>query len=542
MFSHVQNILRDFMNFYKLLSFRLIVLIFLVLTTFTILLSLYLIKSQSEQFEEVARQCAQRTSDTVANSTRIAMLRNQKEDAYDIMDQIARQKAINKISLYDKEGEIIFSTNRDEIGNIAKMTDYTCSSCHEESGDLKSKPSHLRHKIASDSLGIRNLSYLKPLENEKSCYTAECHYHKSEDKFAGLICLEMSLSTLDTTVMENRSKMISTNIMITLLISLSVGIFIWFFVHVPVNKLILGTKEISSGNLGYKIDSRSKDEIGLLGASFNEMSKDLKEAKNEITAWSNQLENRVKEKTEELEKTQKRNIQIEKMASLGQLSATVAHELNNPIAGILTYSKLIQKKLSKDNMDEKEKETILKHLKLIESESKRSGDIVKNMLLFSRQQSVEMKTKDIREVIESSIDLIAHHLHLHNIELKKYFQVNLPQINIDENQIKQALLALYVNAVEAMEDNGTLTIKTEWKKPSNYLEIHISDTGKGIPAEVNSQIFEPFFTTKSAVKGVGLGLSSVYAIINKHNGEITVESEIDKGTTFIIKLPLKQNR
>lgn len=530
------------MKFYRLLSFRLFVLIFFILTTFTIVISYYLIKFESDQFEEVAKQCAQRTSEVIANSTRHSMLRNQNEDTYEIMDAIAKQKAINQISLYDKEGKIVFSTNRKEIGKVSDMTDHTCNSCHEKSGALRSIPSDVRHQISADSSGVRYLSYLTPVLNEKSCYTAECHYHKENKKFAGLINLKMSLGDLDKAVKQNQSRMISTNVMVTLLLSLSVGIFIWFFVHVPVNKLIFGTKEISSGNLGYKIDSKGKDEIGILGTSFNDMSKDLKDAKDEITKWSNQLENRVKDKTEELEQTQKRNMQIEKMASLGQLSATVAHELNNPIAGILTYSKLIQKKLAKDDLDKNEKNTILKNLKMIESESQRSGDIVKNMLLFSRQQSVEMKLKDIKDVIESSIDLISHHLQLHNIKLKKYYQVNIPQLYIDDNQIKQALLALYVNAVEAMENDGTLTIKTEWKKSNNFLKIYITDEGKGIPDDVKAQIFEPFFTTKNAVKGVGLGLSSVYAIVQKHNGEITVESDLEKGTTFIIKLPLKQNR
>lgn len=530
------------MRFFKLLSFRLFILIFLILTTFTILFSYYILQLETRQYEEVARQCAKRTSEIVFGSTRHSMLLNQNEYTYEIIKSIVSQQGIEKISLYEKSGRIVFSTKEDEIGTKVNMQDRICAVCHEYSGELKANPTNIWHQISENENGIRYLSYLTPIKNEKSCSTSDCHFHKKEETFIGLINLKMSLENLDKTVEENKARMISANILITFILSLLVGAFIWIFVHVPVNKLILGTKEISSGNLGYKIESKSKDEIGILAKSFNVMSIDLKEAKNEITVWSNQLENRVKEKTEELEQTQKRNIQIEKMASLGQLSATVAHELNNPIAGILTYSKLIQKKLSKETLTEDEKKSILKNLKMIESESQRSGDIVKNMLLFSRQQAVEMKLINIKKVVESSIELISHHLQLHNIEIKKYYQANIPEIFVDENQIKQALLALYVNAVEAIENEGILKIKTEWKKPNNYIYIYISDSGRGIPENVKAQIFEPFFTTKNAVKGVGLGLSSVYAIINKHNGEIMVESELDKGTTFIIKLPLKQNR
>jgi len=290
----------------------------------------------------------------------------------------------------------------------------------------------------------------------------------------------------------------------------------WIFVHIPVQKLILGTKEISSGNLDYKIHLSSKDEIGILAQSFNSMMKDLRVAKKEITEWSNQLERRVKEKTQELEQTQKRSLQIEKMASLGQLSATVAHELNNPMSGILTYSKLIQKKLRKDHISDEESKSILRYLKMIEGESERSGEIVKNMLLFSRQHAIDMKLHQINDIIDASIDLISHHLELHNIILDKQYQEDLPSIYLDTNQIKQALIALYINAVEAMEDGGTLTIKTEFKQRQDYITVSVQDTGKGMSNEVKSQIFEPFFTTKSAVKGVGLGLSSVYAIIHKH--------------------------
>ena len=524
------------MRFFNLLSFRLFALIFLILTVLSIGFSLYFISIESAQYEEIARQCAQRTSDIIANSTRNAMILNQKESAYEIMKSVAKQEAIKEICLYAKNGVIIFSTNEEEIGEKVGMTNRACSPCHTPAGELKEEPSESWHQIFINENGSRTLGFLRPIKNEQSCYISSCHYHKADVSYLGVLCVAMSLEQMDILLEENQARMISTNIAITIILGLITGVFLWMGVHVPVKKLITGTREVSSGNLDYTIKTTGKDEMGILARSFNVMTADLRKAKDEITEWSNQLESRVKEKSLELEKTQDRNLQIEKMASLGQLSATVAHELNNPMAGILTYSKLIQKKLNKDQITEEEKSSILKHLKMIETESARSGNIVKNMLLFSRQEAIDIKPEQINSIIESSLDLIDHHLKLNNIHLEKDFGKDLPLVNVDENQIKQALLALYVNAVEAMENEGTLTVRTRWMRSGHHVSIFVQDTGKGIPESVKSQIFEPFFTTKNAVKGVGLGLASIYAIIQKHKGEISVESEAEQGSIFEIKL------
>ena len=268
------------------------------------------------------------------------------------------------------------------------------------------------------------------------------------------------------------------------------------------------------------------------------MTEDLRKAKKEITEWSNVLEKRVEEKTEELKKTQERILQIEKMASLGKLSATVAHELNNPMAGILTYSKLIQRKLQKKELSPPERETILKQLKMIETESDRCGKIIKDLLLFSKKQRIEIKPHSLNDIVDMSLQLVSHHLQLNNIEVKKELQTNLPQVNVDENQIKQMLLALFVNAVEAMDENGILIISTHYKEAEKKVYLSVKDNGKGIPEELMPHIFEPFFTTKNAVKGFGLGLSVVYGIVQNHHGEIKVDSKINQGTVFTIKLPI----
>lgn len=531
------------MRLFRLLSFRLFILIFFILAILSFLVSYFQLKSQSQNYLMMITAYGMRASELINGSTRHSMLLNHKEDTYHIIRTLAEQHGIEKIRIYNKSGTIIFSADDSEIGHTVDMQDEACYMCHKPSGDIIQEPlTNERRRIFSRSDGSRSLGFVTSIRNEESCYQAECHFHKRDVVILGTLDVILSLKETDEIIELERSQMITANIAVTLFLALAVGIFIWFFVHIPVRKLIFGTKEISSGNLDNQIDVNGKDEIGILASSFNEMTAELRKAKEEITAWSDRLEQRVRDKTMELENTQKRNLQIEKMASLGQLSATVAHELNNPIAGILTYSKLIQKKLNKEYLSDEDKQSILKNLKMIEAESARSGDIVKNMLLFSRQEAIDMKPKQINEIIDASIELISHHLQLHNISLELKYTENLPLINVDENQIKQALLALCVNAVEAMENEGKLTIQTELHHSEKNIYIYVKDTGKGMTDEIKSQIFEPFFTTKNEVKGVGLGLSSVYAIINKHQGDILVESELYKGTTFLIKLPLKKSK
>jgi len=531
------------MRMTRLLSFKLFLLIVIILTISSFVVSYFQLQSQSENNMQTITECGERTSLLIKASTRHSMLLNQKETTHNIIRSIAGEKRIDNIRIYNKQGMIIFSANDEEINQTVDMQNEACFMCHNNNGDAIEEPdTKEKRRIYTRKDGTRILGFVSAIRNEKSCYEADCHFHPREKVVLGTIDVMMSLASNDKMLMDERSKMLQTNAAITLLVALTVGAFIWIFVHGPVHRLIIGTKEISSGNLEYKINSVSSDEIGTLAKSFNQMTSDLTNAKNEITDWSNELEERVKRKAELLKKTQDRIIQIEKMASLGKLSATVAHELNNPMSGILTYSKLIQKKLNKGDQSPTEKESIINHLKMIETESERCGAIIKNMLLFSKEQKPEFKPCDINTVLGTSLQLIKHHLQLHGIDLKTQLQSNLPEIYVDEHQIRQALLDLLMNSIEAMEKDGILTVKSSYNTLENRIFISLNDNGKGIPSDIQKQIFEPYFTTKHEVKGVGLGLFVVYGIIQNHNGDISVESELDKGTTFIIKLPVDQKQ
>jgi len=231
-------------------------------------------------------------------------------------------------------------------------------------------------------------------------------------------------------------------------------------------------------------------------------------------------------------------VQMEKMASLGKLSASVAHELNNPLAGILAYAKLLKKKIAKGSVNEANMTEMQEELGMIADESARCGNIVNNLLLFSRQKVGDFQPQDLRPVIEQSLKLIAHHLSMNNVKC----DINLPPDPVsaicDPQQVEQALIALEINAIEAMPGGGTLKLTMRMLENGREVELKIADDGIGINQEDIDHIFEPFFTTKKDGKGTGLGLAVVHGIVERHNGRVSVESKPNVGTTFTVVLPL----
>jgi len=246
----------------------------------------------------------------------------------------------------------------------------------------------------------------------------------------------------------------------------------------------------------------------------------------------------IKEAYQDLKEVQEQIVWTEKLASLGKLAATIAHEINNPLAGVLNYIRLIIKQLSRNNISHEKLEDISRYLKIMESETARCGDIVKDLLAFARRTKITMESNRIEDIINKTLNLISHELEIKELQLKTNIAPNLPKVKCDFKQIQQVFLNLMYNASEAMPNGGTLSITaTKANGAQALLEIAISDTGCGISEKDMEHIFEPFFTTKEEGKGVGLGLSVVYGIISRHNGTIAVESEPGKGSTFKVRLP-----
>jgi two-component system NtrC family sensor kinase len=249
------------------------------------------------------------------------------------------------------------------------------------------------------------------------------------------------------------------------------------------------------------------------------------------------LESRLETKARQVKKDLARLVHEDKMIALGKLVASSVHEINNPIAGIHTLAKLMLRSLEEDQLEAEQLEEFRRYLELVAHESSRCGQIVSNLLSFSRQKDMVRRPVEINDIIRSVKLLCQHRMQLQNIDIQEELDPDLPEITGDYNQIQQCIMNVIFNAMEAMPDGGKLTLGTSFQRKNRMVHINISDTGCGIPEENLSMIFEPFFSTKEASQGVGLGLSVVYGIIREHHGTIYVKSEVGTGSTFTIRFP-----
>jgi two-component system NtrC family sensor kinase len=295
---------------------------------------------------------------------------------------------------------------------------------------------------------------------------------------------------------------------------------------------------LGTGDYSARYEDGKISEFAYLGGSVNKMAQELQRANAELVEWAQTLERRVDEKTAELRQAQEQMVRVERMASLGKLAAVVAHEINNPLASVVTYSKVLLRRYNARANQSDEGRESLEILEAIASESARCGEIVSNMLLFARRTGSRMEPTNVNQIIERSLFLIKHKMDLAQVKADLDLSSHLADILCDPAQIEQALLALCINAVEAMPHGGTLTIRTAPTK-SGGVQAAVEDTGVGMDDEVRSHVFEPFFTTKGEGegKGLGLGLAVVYGIVQRHNGSIDVASAPGQGTRFTVILP-----
>jgi two-component system, NtrC family, sensor kinase len=494
---------------------------------------------RAARIESMIRGASQ-FSDTVKRSIHYAMLKNQWQDAFQIMDAIAKQEEVDRVRVFNKEGGILFSTDRGEIGRAVDKRAESCYACHAAERPLERLNLPDRTRIFAAS-GHRLLGMITAIYNEPGC-SSGCHVHPPNRQVLGVLDITLSLEKVD----EETAAITRNRVGFAGLVLLSLAGVLGFLVRRgvlrPVRELVEGTRKVAQGDLGFRIPVRSQDEVGELAASFNRMTEALEITQAELNGLVGTLEQRVEERTRELKEAQTQLIQTEKLASLGRLSASIAHEINNPLSGILTYAKLISRKLRARVPDANEVVTVLQQLALVERETQRCTTIVRNLLDFARQGVPALQELNVVDVVEEALSLLGNRLEIQNVQVERDLGP-VPAVRADFGQLRQAVVNVLINACDAMPAGGVLRVITrsveapagDQPAAGASVDLQIADQGVGIDPQHLTHIFDPFFTTKE--RGTGLGLSVVYGIIEKHGGRILVESRVGQGTTITLRLP-----
>lgn len=494
------------------------------------------VRLHRRHLEQITLLSAERVSDVIKHSTTEYMLRNDRESLYRSIQTIAGEPGMEKIRIFDQEGRIGYSTDPEELNRVVDKTGEACYACHVQSQPLTRLNRPDRFRIYRSG-SRRVLGIITPIENQPACANAACHAHPADQHILGILDTNLSLANADVQLRESSRRMILYTGCALLLIAFLTWLLIWALVGRPVKALKRGTERLSAGELGAQIEVGSHDELGELADSFNRMSRELQAEHKQNLAWTHTLEERVAEKTRELKLAHEHALYTEKMASIGKMAAVLAHEINNPLSGILTYAKLLRKWIDRDAGGSSKHQEICDSLDLIASESRRCGDLVKNLLAFSRTMPMNLQVTKLNQVIDQSLRLVQHQLDLAGIQVQQQLDPDLPPVLCDAAQIEQVLLALIMNAMDAMPQGGNLWLTSSFSRDHNDVQIVVRDDGTGIAPEILSHLFEPFLTTKETGRGVGLGLAISHSIVERHKGTIAVQSEVGRGTTFTLTLP-----
>ena len=468
-------------------------------------------------------------SEAILSANYYLMLNDDHEMLYKMIDELASMEGIRRIRLFNKEGVINFSTNKNEKGRVLALDAEGCSACHiEKQEPLVEIPSSARGRTFEDESGEVFLGVTKPIYNDPACFNAACHNHAPDKELLGILDVQISLKKRMQQVYTFRNFFIVLVCVLLVLLFMELLVLSKRFIIAPVQRIIEHQRRITAGDLSGHIEVRSKDEFGELAAGANEMTESLRQSQKEVQAWANTLEEKVEERTRRIREMQANLARSERLASLGKLVAGIAHEINNPLTGILTYSSMAEER---DDIDEQLRDD----LHTITHETQRCAQIVRGLLDFGRESIPCKKFTAIDVLLNKTLALVENQALFQDIVIQRNYSEGLPEIEVDPNQLEQVFMNMFLNAAHAMPEGGTLSIDT-WQDRDMFM-IAIADSGCGISGENMTKIFDPFFSTKDQ-QGTGLGLSVSYGIIKNHGGTIEVESTEGVGTRFLINIPI----
>ncbi|MCU0962495.1 MAG: ATP-binding protein [Pirellulaceae bacterium] len=485
-----------------------------------------------------------RLAGTVRRSTRHAMLQSRRDDILTMVAEIGAQPDMDHVRIFNKEGVIAYSADASEINQVVDRRAEGCYQCHASDRPATTLDAAERSRVYESLSGARTLAAMEVIYNEPSCWSAACHAHPPEQRLLGVIDVGTSLREADQRVARTTRNTVLVGALSTVIICGIGTLMVQRMVVKPVRSLLASTQRVAAGDLDCRMPVTSADEIGQLTRSFVAMTEHLQAAHRELRGWADKLSEEVAGKTRDLQRAQAHILRSEKLSSIGLLAAGVAHELNSPLTGILTFAHVLAKRAPPGSEEQQQ-------LQLIGQQAERCAVIIRQLLDLSRERKPEKSLHDLHGIIEQSLALVAHQRSFQAVQVHRDYDPHVVDVMVDANQLQQVIVNLLVNAGEAMPDGGPLSIRTRRIRPSTLpvagsdgdaVQIVVSDTGVGIAPENVRRIFDPFFTTKDVGQGTGLGLAISHGIIEQHGGQITVDSTVGEGTTFTITLPVGSPR
>jgi two-component system NtrC family sensor kinase len=441
-------------------------------------------------------------ADTLHSSLMATMMLKRRDELRDIVEQLGRDTRITEVRILDHKGRIAIATQPSEVGSEVDRTAASCAFCHVDD-EASPAPAHLTSDLRTQVNGDMARAF-SPILVQPGCQTKACHETASGP--LGVIELGVSLADVEQVIHERRLWLSGLCVLTVLIGELLMWRVLARRFRRPMRDLLRGIRRVAQGDLSHRIPTRVRDEFGELAESFNTMS-------------------------EQVQATQQRLIQSERLISMGKLAAGVAHEINNHLTGILSYAEDLVEDTEPDDPRHEDGKVIVR-------EALRCRKIVRGLLDFARQDQPSRTHVRPRDIMERALDMLVRQAAFQNIRIVRCFDEAVPRIQANELQLEQVLVNLLVNAQQAMPDGGTITLKIE-RIAQNLVELTVADDGPGIPPEVQRHIFEPFFSTKSGQDGktAGLGLAVSLGITQQHGGTLTVESEPGWGTMFRLVLP-----
>lgn len=523
------------------LKLKVVLYVGIGLTVVLGLYSVFMVRQQREDLLDTAVAHVLQLSDAIVRSTHFMMLQNQPYNVHRIIADVGRDDNFDRIRIFSKKGVVIDSTVVSEVGLALDRKADGCISCHRTDEPRSSVGDADRVRFFSTPDGRRMVGTMQVIRNEPACQSAGCHVGESQQSTLGVVDVIYSLDEIDRRIRASATRIAELSLAFVLLAAVCVGALVHRLVYTPLRDLEDGAKRLAAGNLDQSIPVRSADELGQVASSFNTMTAALRQSQAELRESARTLEQKVEERTLQLRAAEAEAHQSDKLAAVGLLASGVAHEINNPLTGVLTFSHLIRQKMPDGSADAEDMDLVIR-------ETRRCASIVRRLLDFARQKAPEMRFADLNAVILDVARFIERSAHLHNTAMTIDLDPDLPQVWIDEDQIKQVIMNILVNAQHATESGGSIAIRSRrhptplspepGAAPIDMIEVSVVDTGCGIPDDDLQRIFDPFFTSKDVGKGTGLGLSVSHGIVKAHGGTIRVESAVGRGSTFRVYLPI----